>query len=94
MTQYTTEPDDTGLMIQLQDVGADRDRLLGAFQECREGRCDCPTDEYDKLASLSVDDQPDAITVRLDTKPGHTLDLADIDACLRYTVDKAEQGDV
>jgi hypothetical protein len=94
MTRYTTEPDDTGLTVQLQDVGADRDRLLGAFQECREGRCDCSTDEYDKLESLSVDDQPDAVTVRLDTKPGQTLDLADIDACLRHTVDKAEQGDV
>ena len=94
MTKYTTEPDDTGLTIQLQDVGTDRDRLLGAFQECRQGRCDCPTGEYDKLESLTVEDQPNGITVRLDTKPGQTLDLSDIDACLRHTVDKAEHGDV
>lgn len=93
MTNYTIEPDDNGLTIQLRDITASREGLLGAFQECREGRCDCPTDEYDKLASMWVRDRPDAITVRLDAKGGETLDESDIEACLRHTVGKAERSD-
>lgn len=38
-------------------------------------------------------EEPDSITVRLDSKPGRTFDRSDIDACLQHTVRKAQPTD-
>lgn len=40
---------------------------------------------------MSIVDEPDSITVRLDSKPGQTFDESEIDACLQHTVRKAER---
>ena len=62
-----------------------------AFQECQEGRCDCPTDEYDKVSTLTVENEGnDAITVRLVAKSGERFDESEIDAFLQHTVAKTQ----
>lgn len=91
MIRYTMRPDDAGVTIRLQRSGTGRKRLIGAFEQCSRGECDCPTNEYDELSSLSIgDDEPDVITLRLDTKQGQLLNHSQIDACLRYMVEKAD----
>lgn len=90
MAQHQVREDSTGVVVELTDVGSKREVLLHAFAECQAGRCDCPTDEYDKLADLKVSNVGDSITVRLATKPGEKLDTAQIETCVVYTTGKIE----
>lgn len=91
MTRYQIDQNDDGLTIRVTETGPAGDRLLAAFQECREGRCDCPTNEYEKVSQLSVESEPDdAITLRLVAKSGERFDESEIDACLQHTVAKTQ----
>lgn len=78
----TTE---TGIEIDVTDLEGKKDQLLEAFQECSEGRCTCPTDEYHKLAALQVIDSGDTIQLSLMVKPDERLDATEIERCLDYT---------
>ena len=62
--------------------------MLAAFEECQEGGCDCPTYEYDKVSTLSV--ESDTIAVRMMPKPGQRFNETEIDACLQHTVAKTQ----
>lgn len=62
--------------------------MLEAFGECQEGRCSCPTEEYLKVAAMEVHPAGNRIAIRLEAKPGTTLDTSEIAACLDYTVGK------
>lgn len=74
-----------GLDIKITDVEGKEGQLLEAFQECQEGRCSCPTDEYKKLESLEVEVGDGKIDLRLTAKSGQALDEAEIERCLNYT---------
>ena len=88
MAGYRIGKDKTAVLIELTGVGAKKEEFLEAFAECRSGHCACPTDEYAKLASIEVIDAGDSIRVRLETRPGETLDAAKIETCLDYTTTK------
>lgn len=89
MTQYKVSATGPTTAIEIIGVGDRQGELLEAFGECAEGRCSCPTDEYEKLASMDVQPGADRIDIRLEAKPGETLDPSEIEACLDYTVQRA-----
>jgi len=63
MAEYHITEKDSGVSVEVTDVGGHVDELMDAFAECQAGRCTCPTEEYRKLASLEVgaaDDRGDA----------------------------------
>ncbi len=74
-----------GIEIDVTDLEGKRDQLLEAFQECSEGRCTCPTNEYRKLETLEVIDAGDAIQLSLKAKPDEQIDTTEIEKCLEYT---------
>ena len=88
MTTYRIDATDAQVVIDITDVGDRQFELLQAFGECQEGRCSCPTDEYEKVASMVVRPTPDQIDIRLEPKPGMRLDTSEIAACLDYTVER------
>lgn len=90
MTNYTIDADGSSVAIEINGVEGRQDELLEAFGECQEGRCSCPTNEYEKVAAMEVEPAEDRIAIRLVAKPGTTLDTAEIAACLDYTVGKSE----
>ena len=91
MARYKIDQSDDGLTIRVTETGPGGDRLLAAFQECQEGRCDCPTDEYEKVATLSVESEGnDSITMRLVAKSGERFDESESDACLQHTIAKTQ----
>jgi hypothetical protein len=91
MARYTVDQSDDGLTIRVTETGPGADHVLAAFQECQEGRCDCPTDEYEKVSTLNVESEgSDAITLRLVPKSGQRFDESEIDACLQHTVAKTQ----
>jgi hypothetical protein len=88
MTDYKINATGATVAIQITGVGERQDELLQAFGECAEGRCSCPTDEYEKVAAMDVQPGQDRIDINLEAKPGTTLDTSEIEACLDYTVQR------
>ncbi len=82
---------ENGIEIDVTDLGGKKDQLLEAFQECSEGRCTCPTNEYEKLAALDVIDSGDAIQLSLTAKPDEQIDTAEIEKCLEYTKQRVSE---
>ncbi len=74
-----------GIQIDVTDLEGKKDQLLEAFQECSEGRCTCPTQEYQKVASLDVTGSDDTIQLSIIAKPGEQIDTGEIEKCLEYT---------
>ncbi len=74
-----------GINIDVTELEGKKEQLLEAFQECSEGRCTCPTNEYQKLTALEVIDSGDAIQLSLTAKPDEQIDTAEIEKCLEYT---------
>ena len=89
MAEYKVSATGAGVAIQITGTGGRQGELLQAFGECAEGRCSCPTDEYEKLAAMDVQPGEDRIDIRIEAKPGTSLDTSEIEACLDYTVARA-----
>lgn len=87
MATFNITPRSTGVSIRLQGVGEEKAALLESFEECASGTCGCPTNEYDKVASMEVHSDADAITIELRTRPGEIIDEASVSDCLQYTTD-------
>lgn len=88
VTQYRISKETAAVSIELTEVAGHQQELLQAFQECQDGSCSCPTDEYQKVASMAVDAEDARIAIRLEAKPGAVLDASEIERCLDYTIEK------
>jgi hypothetical protein len=74
--------------IKVSGVEGQEQQLLDAFQECKEGRCTCPTQEYQKLDALQVEHVNGEISLRLKPKEGAEFDQAEIERCLAHTAER------
>lgn len=79
------------LSIKVEKLAGNQDKVLAALQECAEGRCSCPTNQYEKLDSIDILPGKDSINITLETKAGESIDSAEIDKCLQYTVEKSSE---
>lgn len=89
MTNISITPSADGVKIQLIGVGADRTSLLETFNGCADGSCACSTDEYEKVESMQVQGDGDAITIDVRTKQGETIDPSCISECMDYAQETA-----
>ena len=78
-----------GIEISVTDLEGKKEQLLQAFQECSEGRCTCPTQEYKKVATLEVVSGEDDIQLSITAKPDEKIDTSEIEKCLAYTKSRA-----
>lgn len=83
--KYTIDENEHGIDISVADVKNKKSRLLAAFQECQEGRCSCPTEEYKKLESFEVAHDDQNIHLHLKSRHGVKIDRSEIEKCLDYT---------
>ena len=90
MTQYSISSDASAVSIELTGVGGREKELLEAFQKCQQGTCTCPTDQYQNVASMTVNANESRIAVHLEPKPGAQLDVSEIATCLDYTISGVE----
>jgi len=86
MPNYTITPTQRGLHIQVRDAAGQKHQLLEVLQECQEGRCPCPTGEYEKLAQMQVTSADGSVEIDLRTKPGAALEADAVRRCLDFTV--------
>ena len=76
---------ENGIDIDVTELEGKETQLLEAFQECSEGRCTCPTEEYKKVAVMTVTNQDDLIQLSIQAKEDETIDTSEIEKCLDYT---------
>jgi hypothetical protein len=93
MAHYRIEEREPAVSIEVTEVAGQKDQLMEAFGECQAGQCSCPTNEYEKLASMHVEQAGDVIRIRLEPKPGERIDTAEIAACLDYTTAKVAEAE-
>lgn len=87
--KYKVETNENEINIEVTETKGKQEKLLEAFQECQEGRCTCPTQEYSKLDSLEIENGEDTIRLKLKSKPDVKFDESEISKCLEYTKGKA-----
>ncbi len=83
--KYKITNHEDGLDIDVSEVKGNKEKLLQAFQECQEGRCTCPTQEYEKVAKFDIDKSREAIHLSIKTKDGEEINKNEIENCLEYT---------
>ena len=89
--KYKIDENDEGIEVSVDDVKSKKDALLKSFQECQEGRCTCPTEEYKKLESMQIEQIEDGIQLRLKSKQGVKLDKLEINRCLDYIKERVKE---
>ena len=93
MKKYIIEKKNGELSVEIDSSSLNNTQLLEAFQRCREGRCDCPTDEYDKLESMRVDQAAERISLSLKAKPGQSIAKAAVAVCLDHTLNISKENE-
>lgn len=88
--KYKVESTEDTVNIEVTETEGKQNKLMQAFQECREGRCTCPTQEYSKLDSLEISSDENTIKLKLKSKPGVKFDESEIGKCLEYTRGKVK----
>lgn len=89
MAHYRIKESESAVSIELTEVAGNQEQLLRAFAACQAGQCSCPTDEYQKLAAVDIQQGAEEIRLELEPKPGEKFDLSEIAACLDYTTANA-----
>ena len=92
MAKFVIRESGPKLRITIDEVGNDPSAVLGALQECAQGRCTCPTSQYEKLESVDIAPGQDSVNIVLTPKAGETIDREAIDKCLEYTAGKTRRG--
>lgn len=88
--KYKIDENESVIDISINDVKDKKEKLLEAFQECQEGRCSCPTEEYKKLDSLEIDHNDENISLRLKSKDGSKIDIEEISKCMEHTKNRVK----
>ncbi len=90
--KYRIHERGTQLDIEVGDLHGKQEELMKAFQDCQEGRCSCPTTQYQKLEALDIEPKEDGLMLRLKPKSGMRFDSSEIEKCLQYTADQVSKG--
>lgn len=88
MASYEIHKKKQAVTVDLEGVAGQTEQLIEALRECQGGNCSCPTDEYQKLESMDVEQHGDVIQLQLGAKPGSEFDTAEIAACLDHMTAK------
>ena len=92
--KYRVNENERGVDISVEGVENNKEKLLKAFQECQDGHCSCPTDEYKKLESLDIEHDENNIHLHLKAKQGLRINKSELDKCLDYTSRRVESENV
>jgi hypothetical protein len=91
--KYQIEKSGGTLKIKIENVGENKDKVLENFQLCQQGRCGCPTTEYEKLESLTIEPGEDNVSLHLSPRSGQALKQEQIERCLDFTIETASKHD-
>jgi len=81
-----------GIDINITELEGKKKELLDAFNECSEGRCTCPTQEYQKIETLNIIDSEDNIQLSIISRENEVIDTKEIEKCLEHTKNKISRS--
>ena len=81
-----------GIDIHITELEGKKDELLEAFNECSEGRCTCPTQEYKKIETLNIVGSEDNIQLSIISRENEVIDTNEIEKCLNHTKKKISES--
>ena len=81
-----------GIDIHITELEGKKDELLEAFNECSEGRCACPTQEYKKIETLNIVGSEDNIQLSIISRENEVIDTNEIEKCLEHTKKKISES--
>ena len=87
---YKMNETEKELKIILEVSNDNKGKFLEEFSNCQQGKCSCPTEEYKKLESLTVENFENKISLTLKPKADQNFDINEINKCLNYTSNKVE----
>lgn len=90
--RYSISDDGDDVEIRVQETGEHTPQLLASLRQCQDGNCGCPTDQYDRLADMSVDVAGDEVAIRLRPRSGERLDVGQLQDCLDYTLAQSQNS--
>jgi len=90
--KYQTDEKDGNIDLHIDPDGASDGNLITALEWCRKRRCDCPTDEYEKLDDVRIERDERGISVHLQVKVGQAISKKAIAACLDHTLRGRKKG--
>ena len=88
--KYEVNISESDLIINIEIPDKHKEKLLEEFSNCQQGKCSCPTEEYKKLESLTVENFENKISLTLKPKADQNFDINEINKCLNYTSNKVE----
>lgn len=65
--------------------------LMDGFQKCQSGRCGCPSEAYDQIENIDIDQDADGIRLRLKPKDGAEIDTNEVEKCLDWMEGQAQE---
>ena len=80
-----------GIEINITEVKGKKEELIEAFQECSEGRCSCPTQEYEKVETMNIIDTENNIQLSIKSKDNEVIDTKEIEKCLEHTKNRVSK---
>ena len=81
-----------GIDIHITELEGKTEELLEAFNECSEGRCTCPTQEYKKIETLNIVGSEDNIQLSIISRENEVIDTNEIEKCLEHTKKKISRS--
>ena len=88
--KYKIDEVGDGIDIKIDDLDGKQETLLEALQQCQQGRCSCPTDEYKKLESLDIKQTENGLKLHLKSTSGTQFDKNEINRCLDHTTEQLD----
>ena len=81
-----------GIDIHITELEGKKEELLEAFNECSEGRCTCPTQEYKKIETLNIVGSEGNIQLSIISRENEVIDTNEIEKCLAHTKNKISRS--
>ena len=84
--KHKIENKNGSIHVNISQIESSRDSVIENLNNCKEGKCSCPTNEYEKLDSLEIqiNDETDEIILDIEPKKGSSIKLSEIEKCLDY----------
>lgn len=86
MTSYNIKKVEKDLVIDIKDISSNKDEILANFNDCKEGKCSCPTDEYKKLKDMKINFTDNEIEITIAPKENTEFNKKEIGKCLDFSI--------
>lgn len=86
MVNYKIENQNENLNIYITDIKKGKEKILEKFNQCKEGNCSCPTDQYAKIKDLDILNQDEKISIKLKPKVNENFNKKEIEECVNFTI--------